>query len=301
LLFKYLKEANIFVIYSLHDCWAFTGHCTYFVSENCNRWQKECYGCPLKKDYPTSWFIDRSRRNFIIKKEMTCALNKMIVVTVSDWLKGLVEKSFLKKFPVYRIYNGVRTETFTYRLGRKDMWPGKKVLIGCALRWDDSNGKGLYDYLKLAKILSPEYIIVLVGHFDNPKTLASLPKNIINVDRTENQVKLAEYYSRADVLMNLSYQETMGLTSVEGMACGIPCVVYNTTASPELITPETGITVEPGNIKEVWNAVKELVAKGKVKYRDACRNRALDQFDEVKQFSKYLDLYEKIIGQEMTI
>ena len=121
-----------------------------------------------------------------------------------------------------------------------------------------------------------------------------MPANIVNIDRTHDQKELAEYYSRADVLLNLSYMETMGLTSAEAMACGTPCVVYNDTALPELITPHTGIVVEPGNIEEVWNATQRIIAEGKEKYSEACRQRALDEFDEIKQFSKYIDLYEQL-------
>ena len=303
LLFDYLRESKIPVIYSLHDCWAFTGHCTYFTTIGCEKWKTGCHHCPQRSTYPKSWFLDRSRRNYAIKKEKSCQLDKsqMAVVTVSDWLKGLVESSFLNKYPVYRIYNGIRTDIFKQCDGKSGLWPGKKVLIGCSKVWnfDDGDRKGLADYIKLSKILPDDYIILLVGKFTDKNDLKSLPSNIVNIDRTHDQKELAEYYSRADVLLNLSYMETMGLTSAEALACGTPCVVYNDTALPELITPQTGIVVTPGDINEVWNAVQKLVADGKEKYSEACRQRALDEFDEIKQFSKYVDLYEKLFKQQL--
>ena len=298
ILFQYLMESNIPVIWSLHDCWAFTGHCTYFTLAECDKWKTECNHCPQRNTYPKSWFIDRSKVNYQRKKEIFCSLQNMVVVGVSDWLCGLVKDSFLGKYPVRRIYNGVRTETFTYRDGKKDKWPGKIVLLGCALRWSNSKGKGFYDYLKLASILSDEFLIVLVGHFDKPQMLASLPNNIVNIDRTEDQVELAEYYSRANVSLNLSYQETLGLTTIEAMACGTPGVVYNATASPELETSETGIVVPAGDVDAVYEAVKKILSKPKSYWSDACRKRAVATFDEIKQFSKYLDLFESVAKDE---
>lgn len=298
LLFDYLRESKVPVIYSLHDCWAFTGHCAYFTTVGCEKWETECHHCPQSRTYPKSLFLDRSRRNYAIKKGKTCQLDKsqMTVVTVSDWLKGLVESSFLNKYPVYRIYNGIRTDIFNKCDGKNYLWPGKKVLLGCANRWDIKNGdrKGVRDYFKLSKIIPEDFIIVLVGKFTDKNDLYSLPCNIVNIDRTQDQKELAEYYSRADVLLNLSYMETMGLTTAEAMACGTPCVVYDDTALPELITPRTGIVVPTGDINEVWSAVQKLVADGKEKYSAACRQRSLDEFDEIKQFSKYIDLYEEI-------
>lgn len=303
LLFDYLREAKIPVIYSLHDCWAFTGHCAYFTTIGCEKWKKGCHHCPQRYTYPKSWFLDRSSRNYAIKKEKSCQLDKsqMVVVTVSDWLKGLVESSFLNKYPVYRIYNGIRTDIFKKCDGKSNLWPGKKVLIGCANRWNTLNGdrKGLGDYIKLSKMMPEDYIIVLVGKFTDTNDLKHLPNNIVNIDRTHDQKELAEYYSRADVLLNLSYMETMGLTSAEAMACGTPCVVYDDTALPELITPLTGIVVPLGDINGVWRAVQKLVADGKEIYTEDCRQRSLDEFDEIKQFSKYIDLYEKIFTEKV--
>lgn len=294
ILFDYLKESKSKVIYSIHDCWAFTGHCNHFELIGCEKWKTQCEHCPQLSQYPNSWFIDQSKRNYLLKKEKSCSLEDMLIVGVSDWVRHLAESSFLGKYKTFKIFNGINTETFVYREGLKDKWAGKKVIMGVASRF--GRFKGTKDYIALSKIISSDYLIVMVGHIDDDNIRNTLPDNIVNIERTQNQIKLAELYSRADVTISLSYQETLGLTTIEGMACGTPGVVYNATASPELITPETGLIVEVGNVEQVWAAIQKIVNDGKSKYSEACRKRAVSEFDELKQFSKYIDLYEQYFG-----
>ena len=51
-LFDYIKEHDIPVIWTLHDCWSFTGHCMYFDFEGCDKWKYGCGDCPQKNVYP---------------------------------------------------------------------------------------------------------------------------------------------------------------------------------------------------------------------------------------------------------
>lgn len=292
-LFKYFKTLNIPIVWALHDCWPFTGHCAHFSLAKCNKWQTECNDCPLKRDYPQSWFVDNSRKNYKLKKELFCSVKNMTLIAVSNWLKEIAEKSFLNKYPIHAIYNGIDTETFKYRPELKDKWADKKIILGVASRW--SKDKGLFDYIALAKLLSKDFQIVLVGHIDENNVLNSLPQNITHIERTENAIEMAEYYSRADVSVSMSYQETMGLTTVEAMACGTPGIVYNATASPELITPETGIVVELGDTKAMLSAILEITNNGKDKYSEACRKRAVDTFDKKVCFEQYIDIFDKLL------
>lgn len=185
ILFDYLSKCNKQIVWSLHDCYAFTGHCAYFESAKCEKWKTECHDCPLLRTYPKSWLMDGSRRNFNRKKSLALSVKNMTIVTVSDWLKGIVEESFLGKFPVKRIYNGINIEVFRKRDELKDIYPGKKVLFGVANRW--LVGKGIYDYLKLAKILPDNYLIMLAGVIDNEEIKKNLPSNIISLGQIKGQ------------------------------------------------------------------------------------------------------------------
>ena len=70
ILFEYLKDNNIPVVWTFHDCWPFTGHCGHFVKYNCDKWKTECHHCPAVHDYPNSWFFDRSKQSYNLKKTL---------------------------------------------------------------------------------------------------------------------------------------------------------------------------------------------------------------------------------------
>jgi glycosyltransferase involved in cell wall biosynthesis len=166
------------------------------------------------------------------------------------------------------------------------------MLLGVASTWDQR--KGWDDYMALSKILSDEYAIVMVGL--SRKQMKSLPANIIGFERTENLKELASLYSVANIVLNLSYQETFGMTTVEGLACGTPVIVYNCTASPDLISLETGLAVEPGSIRQLTEAIEEIKQNGKTYYSESCRKRAETFFNKDEKYKEYLELYEQLLN-----
>lgn len=293
-LFEYLSKADMPVVWTLHDCWAMTGHCSYFEGANCTKWATQCYDCPLTHSYPKAYF-DSSYDNYN-KKKNSFNIPNIYLITVSEWLLKIVENSFLRNNSRQVIYNGVDTNLFNYTGNtiKKNLGIcNKKLLLGVASIWDER--KGLTAYCRLAKILTDEYRIVLIGL--SPAQIQKLPKGIIGIERTNNINELVQYYSAADVVMNLSYAETFGLTTVEGFACGTPSIVYDTTASPELITENTGIVVQLGDILAVKDAVEEICRKGKEHYSQFCRERALKHFNKEDKFKEYIELYKKILKQ----
>lgn len=299
LLFEFLSVANIPVVWIFHDCWAFTGHCAYFDSVNCDKWKNQCFSCPQKRNYPASIFIDRSKRNYLQKKILFTSVNNMTIVSVSNWLANLVKESFFKKYPICVIPNAVDINIFTPKTNILDTRlkygiGSKNILLGVASCWDER--KRLIDYVKLADVLPENTLIVLVGL--NKKQIKSLPLGIIGIERTENVYELSLLYSMADIVLNLSVEETFGLTTVEGMACGTPGIVYNSTASPELITDETGIIVKKNDIKGVLAAVETILSRGKSYYTIACRERAVKFFNKDNRFQDYMKLYEKLLNSK---
>ena len=288
-LFEYLNSTVIPIVWTLHDCWTFTGHCAYFDSVNCERWKTWCYNCPLKKDYPRSFFLDRSQRNYELKKKLFAGNKNLHLVPVSQWLAGLVKESFLKNADIQVINNGVDLSVFTSRGGNDD---GKFRILGVATGW--GTRKGLKDFYILREHLDPQkYEITLVGLM--PEQIQNLPSGIQGIEQTNSVNELAEYYSKADVLLSLSYAETFGLTPVEAFACGTPAIVYNNTAQAELITPETGLIVETGDIFGLVQAIESICAKGKSFYTHACRVRAEKFYNKDERFMDYISLYESLL------
>lgn len=294
-LFTYLREHNTPVVWTLHDCWAMTGHCVHFMRTHCDKWKTGCYCCPQLRDFPPSYLLDRSRRNYTLKKSLFTSMEDMQITTVSSWLKSVAEASYLGKFPITVVPNGVNSVAFkpTERTIRETYGlQNKKILMGVASGFGER--KGLYDYINLSKRLPPQYKIVLVGVMESDKK--ELPDSIIAVDRTNGSEELAAFYTCADVLLSLSYEETFGMTLIEAMACGTPAVVYDNTAQPELITPETGRVVPTGDLEALEKAIFDVCVKDKSVFAEVCRNQAV-QYDEALSYQKYLDIYKSVINR----
>ena len=296
ILFNYLAQASIPVIWTFHDCWAITGHCSHFDFVGCEKWKTECHHCPQKREYPASWFLDRSRENYKLKKELFNSVSNMTIVSVSHWLNGIVSESFLKTQHRKVIYNGVDIDIFhpavESQIKREKLNIGDDFMIlGVAGVWPKQ--KGLQDFIELSKRLSENEHIVLVGL--NNAQIKGLPDKIIGISRTENQNELRDLYDAADVFLNLSVEETFGLTTAEALACGTPAIVYNSTACPEIIDEYTGISVKRNDIDELKMALEKIKQNGKKSYSAACRERALKHFNKNDRFAEYIELYEEQI------
>ena len=287
ILFEYLKKSNKPVIWTLHDCWSFTGHCAHFDYVNCQKWREECGSCPQKRIYPASYLLDRSNTNYQIKKKLFNSIDKLILVTPSKWLAGKVKESFLSNAPVHVINNGIDLEkfqptssNFRVRFGLND----KSIILGVAIGWDDR--KGLQHFIDIAGKLDSKFQIVLVGISNKQSSL--MPKNVITFSRTNSINELAELYSAADMFVNPTMQEVFGLVNLEALACGTPVITFDTGGSPECIDKSCGIVVQKGNVSELVRAIKYM-DKNKPETSD-CRKRAL-LFDKNEKANEYIKLY----------
>lgn len=301
-LFKYLAQKNIPVVWTQHDCWAFTGHCAHFDFIGCDRWKTQCYSCPQKRSYPASYFIDNSKRNFLKKKKLYNSINNMTIVCVSYWLGDLVEESFLNKYQIKVIQNGIDINAFNIRdfedVEIKYNLNDKFIILGVAGVWTDS--KGFKDFIELSKLIKEDERIVLVGLTKDQ--IKSLPNNIYGIERTESVEELAQLYSIADVYFNASVEETFGLTTVEAFACGTPAIVYNKTAIPEVIDEKVGWIVEQGDIKSLYKIVVELKNEPELlrKVREKnCRFKAERLYNKDIKFKEYFELYKQLISENI--
>lgn len=258
-LFDYLKTCGKRVIWTLHDCWAFTGHTAYCDAANCKRWVKGCHNCPLLKEYPAS-LVDRSKQNWKKKRDVFIGVSDMTIITPSKWLGTWVKHSFLQEYPVKIINNGIDTSQFypiESDFRKNNGLEDKFVLLGVATSWNEM--KGYSDYLKLAEILGDKYRVVLVGL--TKEQMGKLPNNVLGIERTANVQELAEIYTAADLFLNLSYCENYPTVNLESMACGTPVLTYKTGGSPEIIEKYGGWVVEQGNIVAVSKFVSKKATK----------------------------------------
>lgn len=275
ILFSFLAdEFKGRVIWTLHDCWAFTGHCVHFTNIGCDKWKTGCNHCPEKKEYPVSILCDRSEKNYSDKKKLFTALKNLEIVTVSEWLKNTVESSFLKDTKVRCIYNGVDTKRFRpvqNKVKEELGISGKKMILLVSDGWTEK--KGFSTVCEVAKAAPSDWKFVIVGL--TKRQIAELPETIIGFERIWNQDKLIEFYSAADVFFNPSLEETFGLVTAEAMACGTPAVVMNSTACPELIVDDSC-----GQVLDLNSSVESYIA--------AIRDTLLKQNNIIMNFSNEL-------------
>ena len=288
-LFKYLKQSKRNVVWTLHDCWAMTGHCSHFTMAQCEQWKTHCSHCIQKKEYPACYGISNANKNFERKKKAFRNVSNMTIVTPSQWLADITKQSFLKDYPIKLIPNGVDLSVFkpdSQNPYSDTACDGKRVLLSVATAWTDR--KGYHDYIRLSKILDDRYQIVLIGLTN--KQLKILPKDIVGVKVKNSREELARYYSNAYAVLSLSKEETMGLTVVEALACGTPVVVYNSTALPEIVTVKCGRIVECGNLNGIVKVLDELE---EIDLKD-CVKRA-EEYEKQKMYEEYISLYEEHI------
>lgn len=288
LLFEYLNTTNIPVVWTLHDCWCFTGHCTHFEYDNCFKWTSGCSKCEHKKVYPQSLFLEKSDRNYSKKKKSFTSLTNLTLVPVSEWLGKYLRSSFMKEQKIRVIHNGIDLNIFRPFNRKKD----KDLIevLGVANNW--RMRKGLPDFIELRKLLPEQFRITLIGLSN--KEISRLPAGIRGINRTTSVEELVSFYNKADILVNPTYEDNYPTVNLEAMACGTPVLTYETGGSPEAISPETGWVVKQGDISAVAKIVKDLPEDNYI-MRKNCRRRAEEQFDKDLCFEKYLSLYEELL------
>ena len=297
LLFTYLAENKIPIVWTMHDCWAATGHCSHYIFVQCLMWTTGCKNCPQKKSYPKSVLFSATSYNYKAKKKYfnLLAENQLTLVCPSQWLADELGKSFLSHYRRFVVHNGIDLNVFspinyttTYNNQNS---PKKNMILGVASVWDSR--KGLADFIKLADIIDDNMEIVLVGL--NQKQLKELPGKIRGMQRTESQVALAKLYSQALVFVNPTYEDTFPTTNLESLACGTPVITYRTGGSPEAIDEKTGIVVEVGSIDGINKAIKKINVLGKKYFTESCIIRAKELFQKEIFTQKYFDLYQDLI------
>ena len=290
LLFDYIKQHDIPVIWTLHDCWPFTGQCAYFDYANCDKWKTQCYNCPIyRSDYPYSLFKDNSRQNYKQKKEAFTGVRNMTIVTPSHWLASLVKDSFLKEYPVKVIHNGIDLNLFKPIDNplSDEKYKYKKILLGVANVWD--RRKGLDYFIELADMLDDSFHIVLIGVSKKQQNTLTkkYPNMITAITRTSNQEELVKWYSAAYAFINPTLEDNFPTTNLEALACGTPVITFNTGGSPESISKECGIVVKKGDVQKLKEAIASLETSEDITKENCCEQA--NKFNKDTLFKEYIE------------
>lgn len=291
--FKYINKNNIKVIWTLHDCWSFTGFCTYFTWFKCEEWKHGCKKCKNIKriNYPKS-YINKARKLYILKQKYFGSVKNLTIITPSKWLFNLVKQSHLKNYPSKVIYNGIDLSVFYPRKDdliytKYNIPKDKKIILSVSFGWPEYKG---YFYIeKLRMLLSDDYLILVVGQEKRYEK-----KGIQCIEKTYNQDDLAKIYSIANVFFNPTLQEVLGMVNIEALACGTPVVAFNTGGVPEIVDRYCGRIIESKDMEEVRKNIEYFCNYGDSAFlANACVNRA-KTFNEKDKYKEYLELYENI-------
>jgi putative colanic acid biosynthesis glycosyltransferase len=297
ILFNYLIDVQKPIVWTLHDCWAFTGKCTHFTDVDCYKWQTLCQQCPQVKDYPPSLFFDQSRIMFEDKMRWFTALRNLTIIPVSHWLGGQVKKSFLKNHSIIPIYNWVDHSIFKpYNENVRDKYgldPKKFIILGVSASWSSSNNR-LKDFISLSKLIDDDMQIVLVGKSTKK---SEIPSSIIHIPYVNGKEELGKIYSNANVYVHVSTEDTFGKVIAEAMSCGTPAIVYRATACHEIIGENCGYVVEKRNIKQILEAIYKIKDNNKSNYSGFCRKRVIENFDLNTNINETINIYEEVLDQ----
>ena len=294
ILFEYLSTADIPVVWTVHDCWLYTGHCNHYASVGCDKWMTQCEKCPQLSSFPASMLLDSSRRNFNEKRRLFTSVDDMTIVTVSDWMREEMGMSFLKDCQFKVVHNGVDLNVFNVgadssevreRYGLGD----KHLILGVTSIW--CREKGWDDFMELATMINEDEAIVLVGV--TQEQMRKLPHNVTGIPRTENVAQLAALYSAATALVNPTWQDNYPTVNLESIACGTPVITYRTGGSVESVCEDTGYVVGQGDVEGLLTAFRKIKEAGKQTYVGRCRNYAIRYFGKNERYQEYMALYQE--------
>ena len=288
LFFDYLKRCGKPVVWTVHDCWLYTGHCYYYSFARCEKWRTGCGRCPQKNTFPSSWLFDRSASNWKDKQTAYGTLPNLILVPVSDWIRREMASSFLSQHRFLVIRNGIDLSVFRPEAAEKN----REILyIAVASIWLEE--KGFPDLVKLAGLLRKDEHLLLIGRMSETQK-KRMPDHVRLMERTENIQALAALYAQASVLLNPTWQDNYPTVNLEAIACGTPVVTYRTGGSVEAITEATGRIVPQGDVPAMLAAARELAAIDRTQTSVRCREHALRHFDKESCYRHYIELYESL-------
>lgn len=302
MLFDYLNESQIPVVWTFHDCHAFVGNCGYFF--DCRRWQEGCGNCPYVHNYPKSQFFDFTAWMWHRKKMLFTAGENKVIVTPSDWLTEEAKQSYFGKYKCVTIHNGIDSvQTFYPRdkleCRRKYGYCAEdNIVLGIAVGYSDPR-KGAKYMLQLAKELEktePHAKMILIGWEHSNDELLRGITNVQALPAVSDANVLAEYYSLADVFVLTSLAENYATVNLEAMACGTPVVGFDSGGTPEQLTDGKGIAVPTGSQDELNAAVKQVLrGEAALLGREELSQRIRTENSLEKMAKEYRHIYQELI------
>jgi len=293
ILFNYFASINTPVLWTMHDCWAFTGHCAHYEQIGCLKWKTECHHCPQLRQYPKSLFFDRSKESWNDKKHFFNLSKNITITTPSKWLATQLSQSFLSSIPCYVINNGIDLTVFKRQnksdLKQKFNIQESFIVLGMYHKWLNP----LHQEQAIELIKANQHIrFILIG--ESPTANISLPKNVTSVAHIASPAELAKYYAVADVFVNLTLEDTFPTVNLEALACGTPVITFDSGGSAETVSNKTGLVIQKQDFASLSTAIQAVKNKTFIFNSEACSQRAFKYYNQENCFDDILRLYKTL-------
>ena len=287
-------------IFTLHDMWSFTGHCTY--SYDCERWKIGCGKCPYPKTYPPI-AVDNTHLEWKLKNWVYSRSN-LTIVTASHWLTEQVKQSMLSRFSIHQIPHGIDTQAYQ-PLDKEQcrsvlgIPKAKKVLMFAAAHLDEYR-KGSDLLLKalqnLPVSLKSDLVLLILGGkgeaFADAINSQSINLGYVTSDRLKSIA-----YSAADLFLFPTRADIFGLVAQEAAACGTPIVSFKVGGVPDIVrSGVTGYLAEPENIEDFSHGIVQLLEDNNLRKSMGinCRALSIQEYSLEQQIEAYIKLYSRV-------
>lgn len=223
-----------------------------------------------------------------------------LVTTPSPMMLEELEKNKLKA-PARVLSNGINLENFSYK---KDLTkPISKIIIYFGRVSFEKGIDKIIDAIEILKDESYDAKLMIIG---NGPAYDSLKKQAEKLNLT-NEVKLTNFFAHKDlpqyvkdasVFVSASTTETFGLTYIEAMSFGLPCIAAKAAAAKNMIKEdENGIFFKPDDANDLAKQIKILLedeqkiktmAKNAIEYSKTFSIESITK-DLVKMYSEVKD------------
>ncbi len=297
LLLDFLKKSGIPIVYSLHDEWPITWLPAH--SMDCTHCKTGSGQCTNIYSYPKNYFSFFTGYMLARKKSVLFGQQEMIIVCPSLWLKESIKHSFLGKFRIERIFNGIDTDLFRPIYNKKDLRlkykipQDKKVVLFSASNLSDKS-KGIRYIIESATLLNNnEYYFLGLGE-GNIKG-----SRVRTTGYVYDKKQLAELYALSDVFCFASAAETFLLSAAEALACGVPVVGFDIPVVRELVTKDVGILTDKTSLSLAQNiACLFEDPEHLMKKQQEARKLIEDNYRKDIFYKKYIELYSKCLSND---
>ncbi len=292
-LLEHLAISDIPTVITMHDCWYFTGKCFHYVDAHCNRFITGCGDCPKKNAPPKSLLFDCSAPVLADRKKYISAIPRLEIVGCSDWICNEAQKGILNSYKITTIHNGVDTDVFkpydSVLLKKEQGFIDKYVVMGMANKWMLPSNRDALE--KVVASLDKNTVLMIVGCTSAQiDMLKRLSENVVGIGFIFDRHKLAQYYSMADVFVNITHADTLPTVNMESICCGTPVITYDSCGSTELVFEGCGIIVKENDT----DALVYAIQKSKNMNFSQCADIGKKAYDKNFCYAKYLDVYSEV-------